>query len=98
MKRIANLTQFKNILPYASEIFGVYQPLLGWKGKRTAKRMAAGFVKDQRRLLDKLVEKAHPVYTARFWNDDCAMELERIEPGQFAPPKKFDSIVFQSVA
>lgn len=31
---------FKGVLPYASEIFGVYQPLLGWKSKRTAARYA----------------------------------------------------------
>ena len=29
---------FKGILPYASELFGIYQPLLGWKSKRIAKR------------------------------------------------------------
>jgi len=31
---------FKGILPYASEIFGVYQPLLGWKSRRIATRYA----------------------------------------------------------
>jgi hypothetical protein len=29
-----DLTQFSGTLPYASELFGVYQPLLGWKSQR----------------------------------------------------------------
>ncbi len=37
-KRLTDLTDYKSVLPYASEIFGVYQPLLGWKGKRNLDR------------------------------------------------------------
>src|SRR5262245_45877195 len=29
---------FKGILPYASELFGIYQPLLGWKSQIIQKR------------------------------------------------------------
>ena len=29
-----DLSLFKGLPPYASELFGVYQPLLGWKSKR----------------------------------------------------------------
>jgi hypothetical protein len=46
MKRTTNLIDFKNILPYASEIFGVYQPMLGWKSKRTKERIEKGFAND----------------------------------------------------
>src|SRR5437868_12833740 len=35
---MADLNGYKGILPYASELFGIYQPLLGWKSKRIAKR------------------------------------------------------------
>jgi hypothetical protein len=38
MKKITNYNEFKNTLPYASEIFGIYQPLLGWKSKRIQER------------------------------------------------------------
>jgi hypothetical protein len=42
-----DLTAFKGTLPYASELFGIYQPLLGWKSKITARRvdrsLALGF-------------------------------------------------------
>ena len=33
------LDDYKGTLPYASELFGVYQPLLGWKSKRRQKRV-----------------------------------------------------------
>ena len=38
-KRITDLSDYTSILPYASELFGVYQPLIGWKSKRILKRM-----------------------------------------------------------
>ena len=34
MKKINDFSRYKNILPYDSEIFGVYQPMIGWKSKR----------------------------------------------------------------
>lgn len=36
------MDQFKGALPYASELFGIYQPLLGWKSKITAERYEHG--------------------------------------------------------
>jgi hypothetical protein len=36
---LKNIDEFKTTLPYASELFGVYMPLLGWKGSRTAGRV-----------------------------------------------------------
>lgn len=47
MKKPTNLGEFKNTLPYASEIFGVYQPLLGWKSKRVQDRVDKGLQADK---------------------------------------------------
>jgi hypothetical protein len=33
---------YEGVLPYASELYGIYQPLLGWKSRRTNRRIAAG--------------------------------------------------------
>ena len=33
-----SMADYKGILPYASELFGVYQPLLGWKSKIVTER------------------------------------------------------------
>ncbi|MGH2318834.1 peptidoglycan-binding protein [Planococcus sp. SE5232] len=39
MKRITDLSKYEGILPYDSELFGVYQSLIGWKSKRIFDRM-----------------------------------------------------------
>ena len=37
-----NLDDFKETLPYASELFGVYQPLLGWRSQIISRRIEKG--------------------------------------------------------
>lgn len=37
-RRITDLQAYRQVLPYASEIFGIYQPLLGWKSQRMVQR------------------------------------------------------------
>jgi hypothetical protein len=54
VKRITDLTDYTGVLPYASEMFGIYQPLLGWKSKRIAQRFTDGYRNDRAALLDKL--------------------------------------------
>ena len=34
--------EFAGTLPYASEVFGVYQPLMGWRGEQNAERFTSG--------------------------------------------------------
>jgi hypothetical protein len=41
-KRITDLTDYTSVLPYASELFGVYQPMLGWRSKRIMRRIETG--------------------------------------------------------
>ncbi|MEU0795834.1 hypothetical protein ABZ342_37715 [Amycolatopsis sp. NPDC005961] len=36
------VNQFAGTLPYASEVFGVYQPLMGWRGRQNAQHFTAG--------------------------------------------------------
>ena len=43
MSRFSDLSSYKGILPYSSELFGVYQPLLGWKSTRTLNRYLRGY-------------------------------------------------------
>ena len=37
-----DLTKFTRSLPYAAEAFGIYQPMLGWRSKRTSDRITDG--------------------------------------------------------
>jgi hypothetical protein len=34
--------RFEGSLPYASKLYGVYQPLLGWKARRMKRRFLRG--------------------------------------------------------
>jgi hypothetical protein len=34
MRALKSFSDYTNILPYASEIFGVYQPLLAWRSEK----------------------------------------------------------------
>ena len=54
-KRLTNLTDYLSVLPYASELFGVYQPLIGWKSKRRLRRIAVGGKAEQQGKLTALV-------------------------------------------
>ena len=53
-KRLSELTDYTAVLPYSSELFGIYQPLLGWKSKRIPERFQSGYTLDKRLLLDRL--------------------------------------------
>ena len=67
VKAFRDLGDFKNVLPYASEIFGVYQPLLGWKSKRTLSRMA--------KVVDAQNE-GDPAYHAMAADPDASIEVK----------------------
>ena len=57
MKKVSDFSPYTTILPYASEIFGVYQPMLGWRSKSIRERMEKGFANDVSRLFDSLYGK-----------------------------------------
>ncbi len=71
---------YKGILPYASELFGVYQPLLGWKSKRNQRRFYKGFASDQLGILEQLSAGFAPKLT--FEPRDNALQLADFEPGK----------------
>lgn len=51
---------FEGTLPYASELYGVYQPVLGWTSKRQADRMERGFHADRMRAVAQLAGHIRP--------------------------------------
>ncbi|MFN8485191.1 MAG: peptidoglycan-binding protein [Anaerolineae bacterium] len=98
VKRIRDLTQYAFVLPYASEMFGVFQPLLGWKSKRIANRFEQGFHNDKVFLLDKLKREFAAVVDIRY-DADFHPEIQ-IDPGilQGGKIRRFDSLVLQKIA
>jgi hypothetical protein len=62
MKKIGDLQRYKEILPYDSEIFGVYQPMIGWRGKRIRDRIDRGFRIDRYKAARELFKRLTPKF------------------------------------
>jgi hypothetical protein len=98
VKRITDLTDYTTVLPYASELFGVYQPLLGWKSRRIAQRIADGYRSDRSSLLDKLIREFSGIVEIRY-ADNQRVDIA-LKPGVLAGGKirSFDSVVLDRIA
>src|SRR5262245_55125928 len=78
-KRITDLINYTSILPYASELFGVYQTLIGWRSRRQVRRFAAGSALDTRSMLSHLTRRfagrADPVFNADHQLQECRIRV-----------------------
>lgn len=100
MKKVTDYSQFKNVLPYASEIFGVYQPLLGWKSKRIQQRIAKAFHIDRARIHDLMFRKFRGKFEAVLNPDQSLQGVRSILPAvaDTAKPRPSGSFVLDSIA
>lgn len=98
VKRITDLTAYTSVLPYASELFGVYQPLLGWKSRRIEERYKEGFRNDKPSILDKLKRAFADVVDIKYL-EGGQVDI-RIRPGVLRGGKlrRFGSVVLDRVA
>jgi len=60
-KPITDFGPYKSTIPYASELFGVYQPLLGWRAKRAVQRLLPGILDSQFKVVDALLSRISTV-------------------------------------
>ncbi len=97
-KRLTDLIDYTAILPYASEMFGVYQPLLGWKSKRIERRFQQGFDRDRLQLQVSLRSQFAGVASFDY-DEGCGVRIE-VEPGVLAggSVRRFDSAVMEHLA
>ena len=84
VKRITDLSDYTAVLPYASELFGVYQPMIGWRSKRKLRRFERGFAEAHRSLLDVLTSNFRGRTVSHFNMSDCVVEIGSIDIGQLA--------------
>lgn len=98
VKRTLDLEQYVNVLPYASEMFGIYQPLLGWKSKRITERFQKGLDQDKAQILRTLAREMAASVKIRY-GDTGQVEIQ-IAPGDLANTglRNFDSVVMQRIA
>lgn len=99
-KRITDLTDYTSVLPYASELFGVYQPMIGWRSQRMAKRTKLALVETKRSLLETFASNFRGIATTNFQND-CTAAIGNIEIGRLASTRladRSDSVLLQTIA
>jgi hypothetical protein len=98
VKRITDLTDYTSVLPYASEMFGVYQPLLGWRSKRIEQRLREGYRHDKRQLLETLKRKFAPLLDISY-GDNQQLQI-KIAAGVLEGGKlrRYDSIVLLKIS
>ncbi|HVQ60332.1 MAG TPA: hypothetical protein VMS60_15640 [Solirubrobacterales bacterium] len=81
-----DLDSYKGIPPYASELYGVYQPLLGWQSaltKEWVRTNSVGAPTRTRRILDGWIAPGPTGFSG-----DKEMQAEPLEPGHGRSPWK----------
>lgn len=96
-KRLTDLIDYTAILPYDSEMFGIYQPLLGWKSKRMEERFNQGFVHDKRALMERL-KRQFVSDVDVLYEGDAELGI-RLRPGALDARalKPFDSVLLERI-
>ncbi len=99
MRAISDLIDYKRILPYDSEIFGVYQPLLGWRSKRVMARVSAGFSNDISAALTRISRRLSGDVDLKV-NADNMIETARVQPAGIDPrqPQGTSTFVMQTIS
>jgi hypothetical protein len=98
MSRFSDLSSYKGILPYSSELFGVYQPLLGWKSTRTLNRYLRGYGIDRAQLYESAVSRFQP--DLQIHSDGQSIEIGPLAPATYAPQPGaiFNSTLVREIA
>jgi hypothetical protein len=100
MKKVTDLSPYTYILPYASEIFGVYQPMLGWRSQRLRGRIDKGFANDTSRIFDALYGSFDGRFELELHDDRSLKQIRMLTPAsaQSSRPRVSGSLVLDSIA
>ncbi len=98
MSRFTDLTTYKGILPYSSELFGVYQPLLGWKSVRAQHRFQRGSYLDRSRLYETALSRFRANISVQAEGE--SIQIGPLSPGVYEPQLNppFDSDLLREIA
>jgi hypothetical protein len=99
MRKINDFSLYKNILPYDSEIFGVYQPMIGWKSKRIRHRIENGFSSDSDKIRDVLFKRFRGDFEIALDERGSLQRITRLDVGKNKMPRKgeFGSYVIENL-
>jgi hypothetical protein len=100
MKATGDLSSHTNVLPYASEIFGVYQPMIGWRSKRIGERMERGFANDRMSISRAVLAKFEGIYELDAGRGGSATRVVDLGPGRLATSRTrgADTFVAEAIA
>src|SRR5262245_16416320 len=95
--------RFKGSLPYASELFGIYQPLLGWKSTMTMGRMARNKADALRNFSERALSRTKANVLVKYENGILTVDNLRVSDivqTQYVirVPLEIDAIVARFVA
>jgi hypothetical protein len=93
-----DLETFTGQYPYGSELFGVYQTLLGWRGRRARQWFLKGYAPDRGELRQSLFKGVHPVVDAPPNEDGVLTRIGRIDVGRPTDSMNLTSTVLAAVA
>jgi hypothetical protein len=99
-KRITDLTDYTSVLPYASEMFGVYQPMIGWRSKRVLQRMKDGIILDNNSKYKSILSKYNGVADIEF-NQDNFFESASLDIGiqnKFSLKPQHESVLLRNIS
>lgn len=98
VKRLTDLTSYTSVLPYSSELFGVYQPLIGWKSKRTRERYTPNHQLNKNMIMELLKKNFLSKVNIKIAGNE-RVEID-IQPGVAIAGKfqDFDSLILQKVS
>ncbi len=82
--RLLDLGNYRGTLPYSSELFGVYQPMIGWRSRKIILWLTAKT--DRAPLVDRLVGCFDSAVKVSI-NQDCAIGAENLRPAGFVGPR-----------
>ena len=99
-KRLTDLTDYISVLPYASEQFGIYQPLIGWKSKRRQRQIHLGTRADQRGRIIDLHNAYEGSVKVRFAPeiDTKNAKIDIGKPAKFAPRSGDSGLLFDELS
>lgn len=80
-KAVLDLSTYAGVLPYASELTGTFQPMIGWKGTRSSQRFDAAAARDRRKLFDRFAEQFQAKVTmAAFDTSGATLRVQLPDP------------------
>lgn len=98
-QKITDFSDYTSVLPYATEMFGVYQPMIGWKSQRITKRLKQGLIDTQAAVLRGFAENYQGISDLQFF-PNCAFAVKHIGVGKWLstrPRTRNSSVLIQSI-